>query len=81
MSLARQRLTSERRAWRQDHPLGFFARLDQKGDGSTDLMKWKCGIPGKEGTIWAGGTFPLELNFTEVRRVRRVRARFVRSAM
>ena len=76
MSLARQRLTSERKAWRQDHPLGFFARLDQKGDGSTDIMKWKCGIPGKDGTIWAGGTFPLELNFTEVLLVR---ARLVRS--
>lgn len=70
MSLARQRLQSERKAWRQDHPLGFFARMDNKPDGSQDLMKWKCGIPGKDSTIWAGGTFPLELNFTEVRKLR-----------
>ena len=57
-----------------------FARLDQKGDGSTDIIKWKCGIPGiipgKKSTIWAGGTFPLELNFTEVLLVR---ARLVQS--
>lgn len=31
-------------------------------------MKWKCYIPGKEGTIWEGGFYPLTMEFTEVGR-------------
>ena len=32
----------------------------------TNLMRWKCFIPGKEGTIWEGGFYPLTMEFTEV---------------
>ena len=28
-------------------------------------MKWNCGIPGKAGTLWEGGTLPLTMNFPE----------------
>lgn len=28
-------------------------------------MKWNCHIPGKEGTIWEGGLYPLTLEFSE----------------
>lgn len=28
-------------------------------------MRWKCYIPGKEGTIWEGGFYPLTMEFTE----------------
>lgn len=28
-------------------------------------MRWKCFIPGKEGTIWEGGFYPLSMEFTE----------------
>lgn len=28
-------------------------------------MKWSCGIPGKEKTLWEGGLFKLEMNFPE----------------
>jgi ubiquitin-conjugating enzyme E2 I len=28
-------------------------------------MKWNCHIPGKEGTLWEGGFFPLTMEFTE----------------
>ena len=28
-------------------------------------MRWSCGIPGKEGTIWEGGVYPLTIEFTE----------------
>lgn len=28
-------------------------------------MRWKCFIPGKEGTIWEGGFYPLTMEFTE----------------
>ena len=30
---------------------------------SVDLCKWDCRLPGKEGTAWAGGSFPLSLEF------------------
>ncbi|MFQ6626957.1 hypothetical protein Gotur_005715 [Gossypium turneri] len=28
-------------------------------------MVWHCVIPGKKGTEWEGGYFPLTLNFSE----------------
>lgn len=28
-------------------------------------MRWKCFVPGKEGTEWAGGLYPLSMEFTE----------------
>jgi len=28
-------------------------------------MRWKCFIPGKEGTLWEGGFYPLTMEFTE----------------
>lgn len=31
----------------------------------TNIMRWKCFIPGKEGTNWDGGFFPLTMEFTE----------------
>jgi hypothetical protein len=34
-------------------------------DGSTNLMKWECGIPGKAGTDWEGGLFRVTMEFTE----------------
>ena len=48
-SQARTRLTNERKAWREGHPVGYFARLKKKDDGSQDLMVWECGIPGRVG--------------------------------
>ena len=44
--IARGRLQEERKQWRQDHPIGFFAR-PSKTAGKANLMKWECGIPGK----------------------------------
>jgi ubiquitin-conjugating enzyme E2 I len=32
---------------------------------SFNLLRWDCLIPGKDGTDWAGGFFPLTLEFTE----------------
>lgn len=45
--IAKGRLVEERKAWRKDHPHGFYARPQTLGDGSTNLMVWECGIPGK----------------------------------
>lgn len=28
-------------------------------------MKWKCYIPGKKGTDWEGGFYPLTMEFTD----------------
>lgn len=28
-------------------------------------MKWKCFIPGKKGTDWEGGFYPLSMEFTD----------------
>ena len=53
------------KAWRKDHPPGFFARPEQNPDGSANLMKWTCGIPGRKGTDWENGIFPLTMAFTD----------------
>lgn len=70
---ARARLQSERKALRQDrswirnpqNPLGFEAKPQTLADGTQNLMKWDCAIPGEKGTIWEGGLLPLTLTFTE----------------
>jgi len=48
MSIARARLAEERKEWRKDHPFGFHAKPMKNADGSMNMMKWECGIPGKE---------------------------------
>ncbi|BDA42777.1 Sumo-conjugating enzyme ubc9 [Coccomyxa sp. Obi] len=63
--VARGRLAEERKAWRKDKPFGFFARPETLPDGSTNLMKWNCHIPGKPNTDWEGGYFPLTMEFSE----------------
>ncbi|DBA94173.1 hypothetical protein WJX77_000326 [Trebouxia sp. C0004] len=63
--VARGRLTVERKNWRKDHPYGFVAKPITKADGSVDLLHWKCTIPGKAGTIWEKGLYPVDLVFTE----------------
>jgi ubiquitin-conjugating enzyme E2 I len=54
----------ERKKWRKDHPIGFYARPLAKGDGSSDLFKWEAGIPGKKKTDWEGGLFKVVLHFS-----------------
>lgn len=63
--IARGRLAQERKAWRKDHPHGFVARPAKGEDGSTDLFRWTCAIPGKEGTPWEGGLYPLTMQFAQ----------------
>jgi|EP00161_Ancyromonas_sigmoides_P013077 ubiquitin-conjugating enzyme E2 I len=65
MSFAIERLTNERKQWRKDRPFGFVAKPTPKADGTLDLFRWTCGIPGKAGTAWAGGRFDLTLEFSE----------------
>uniref|UniRef100_A0A6U3QUR4 SUMO-conjugating enzyme UBC9 n=1 Tax=Octactis speculum TaxID=3111310 RepID=A0A6U3QUR4_9STRA len=63
--IAKGRLSQERKAWRKDHPYGFFAKPLSSQDGSTNLMKWECGIPGKKSTGWEGGLFTVTMDFTD----------------
>ncbi|CAK9021822.1 SUMO-conjugating enzyme ubc9 (Ubiquitin carrier protein 9) (Ubiquitin carrier protein hus5) (Ubiquitin-conjugating enzyme E2-18 kDa), partial [Durusdinium trenchii] len=56
-------LQQERKNWRKDHPPGFWARPMRKPDGSSDMLAWAAGIPGKEGTDWEGGVYTVELIF------------------
>ena len=45
------RLSEERKNWRKDHPHNFYARPIKKDDGTSDIMTWETGIPGKEGIL------------------------------
>ena len=63
--MAEQRLLSERKAWRKDHPPDMVAKPSTKSDGSTNVFKWDCRIPGKKGTDWEGGEYPIILEFSE----------------
>ena len=45
------RLNQERKAWRQDHPHGFVARPLTLEDGTTNLLRWLCEIPGPKDVI------------------------------
>jgi hypothetical protein len=38
----------ERKNWRKDHPIGFYARPVSNHDGSANLMKWECGTLKKD---------------------------------
>ena len=47
-----------------DHPHGFVAKPISSSDGSINMMEWKCLIPGKENTDWAGAYYPVKIKFT-----------------
>jgi len=63
--MAVRRLKEERKAWRKDHPINFFARPASQADGTMDYFNWSAGIPGKEGTDWENGVYRLKLEFPE----------------
>ena len=65
MSSALERLQQERKRWRKDHPPGFIARPEQLPNGELNLFKWNCLIPGKPNTLWAGGYYPVTIQFKE----------------
>ena len=59
MGIARGRLQEERKTWRKDHPHGFVAKPQSLPDGTQNIMKWDCIIPGKQGTVWEGANIPI----------------------
>mmetsp|Transcript_8856 Transcript_8856/g.18825 ORF Transcript_8856/g.18825 Transcript_8856/m.18825 type:complete len:158 (+) Transcript_8856:33-506(+) len=62
--IARGRLQEERKNWRKDHPIGFYARPSSK-NGTADMMVWECGIPGKLNTPWATGVYKIIMEFPD----------------
>ena len=62
--IARGRLAEERKVWRKDRPHGFVARPETV-DGAVNLLRWECSIPGRKDTLWAGGFYPLTMEFSE----------------
>ncbi|GAB4818480.1 hypothetical protein N2152v2_005526 [Parachlorella kessleri] len=77
-SVATTRLAEERKSWRKDHPLGFVAKPATKPDGSVDMFHWRCEVPGKEGTLWEGGVYPVEIVFPSTYPTEPPRVRFPR---
>eukprot|EP01059_Diplonema_ambulator_P019956 TRINITY_DN3363_c0_g2_i1.p2 TRINITY_DN3363_c0_g2~~TRINITY_DN3363_c0_g2_i1.p2 ORF type:complete len:109 (+),score=17.52 TRINITY_DN3363_c0_g2_i1:102-428(+) len=65
MAIAIQRLKEERKNWRKDRPFGFYARPVTDDNGELNLLEWEAVIPGKDGTIWEGGEYKLNLAFTK----------------
>jgi len=57
--IAKGRLAEERKAWRKEHPHAFVAKPRTLADGTQDVLNWDCVVPGKAGTIWEGGRFPV----------------------
>lgn len=56
-----------RKQWRRDHPFGFVAKPQRTAQGTLDLKRWECAIPGKKDTLWEGGVFKLDLIFPDGR--------------
>ncbi|XGW33478.1 hypothetical protein V3C99_017696 [Haemonchus contortus] len=63
--IAAFRLAEERKAWRKDHPFGFVAKPAKESDGTLNLFKWICAVPGKKGTIWEGGLYKIHIYFDD----------------
>lgn len=64
-NLSLNRLQEERKAWRKNHPFGFYAKPQKDKEGNLDLYTWKLGIPGKAGTIWENGVYPVTVVFSK----------------
>ena len=64
-SIVTTRLGEERKLWRKDRPPGFSAKPMSNPDGSLNLFRWECGIPGKAGTLWEGYTYKLFIDFSD----------------
>lgn len=63
-AICQARLTEERKNWRRDHPIGFWAKPRKNSSGTFDMLTWDAGIPGKQSTDWDGGIYPITLYFT-----------------
>lgn len=44
---------------------GFIAKPRRSAQGVLDVQRWDCGVPGKQGTMWEGGFFKLDVTFPD----------------
>ena len=58
------RLKKERKQWRSDHPYGFVAKPVTHNDGTINMLKWECQIPGPKDSPWELGIYNLAIDFT-----------------
>ena len=58
------RLKKERKLWRGDHPFGFVAKPVTNFDGTMNMLKWDCEIPGPKGSPWESGVYRMTIDFT-----------------
>ncbi|GLC35778.1 hypothetical protein PLESTB_000493300 [Pleodorina starrii] len=63
--LVEKRLMEERKLFRKNRLFGFIAKPLTKDDGSIDLRRWICRIPGPSASAWEGGSYPLTLVFPD----------------
>ena len=52
----------ERKKW-LNNTSEFAAKPMRKSNGSLDMYKWRCIIPGRKNTSWEGGFYKLEMTF------------------
>ena len=66
-AIAQGRLREERKLWRRDHPIGFWARPLANNDdaAATSSWTWEAGVPGKKGTNWEGGVYKVQMEFSD----------------
>lgn len=50
-------------SWVRICNLRFQAKLEERRDGTQNLFRWHVQIPGKKGTQWEGGLYPLTIEF------------------
>ena len=60
-----ERLIQERQDWKKNKIFGFYAKPLKNNDGTQDMYKWECGIPGPIESPWEGGLYELMLEFPE----------------
>lgn len=46
------RLGQEKKRWKKSSIAGFKAKPMKNRNGTVDMTKWKCLIPGPKGSIW-----------------------------
>jgi ubiquitin-conjugating enzyme E2 I len=75
--IAQGRLREERKQWRRDHPINFFARPVNNDGESGGSWVWEAGIPGKKGTNWEGGVYKVRMEFSDEYPSRPPRCKFL----
>jgi ubiquitin-conjugating enzyme E2 I len=63
--IALERLVQERRDFKKNRLFGFYAKPSKQKDGTLNMFKWECGIPGPKSSPWEGGLYELTLEFPE----------------